>query len=545
MRTNLLGIALLSAAMATSAQGQTLEEVRLAVDSCVGIGEQAKVARANLTRWGNEALPYLRELAGKSEDATLLDLLSPMGHGGAQLVAAVKYVDTPEAVEFLVEILDRKTLIAPHYVLMLIQTSIGNHREQMQSHVRLKQLVFKFAKDGDGMLSDLAREKAAELMADLGWDDGVPLLELLLKDDDLDVRMAAAEAIEILTGQDVELPKPGLSFPATDLSEVLVRVASIDGHHLRGHVVPWFDGRPALVTGSGPFLESTGLDGSVRARENVGLDALDVGTLSLPDRSLRWILLADEANTGFHAEPGFAVCLDWERHELWRFAPARPGIGSMCRLYDESGCTGVAFGVGGDEGVVAFDPDGHELFRVPRTYVTWGLASHPRLPGLWLRCGGILDLYDTRGRKTASNGGWPDVSPFLYASDAVLVPAADGTPAIVAAGNAGHSIPIVARLDAEMHEAWRATVPDRLTALALLDPGDRAPLLAATTGAGDLLIFDLDGVLRQRSELSQIAGSSGARHDVAVYSISAGRLPDGRYGLAVGMLTSTQVYAMP
>jgi hypothetical protein len=106
-------------------------------------------------------------------------------------------------------------------------------------------------------------------------------------------------------------------------------------------------------------------------------------------------------------------------------------------------------------------------------------------------------------------------------------------------------MPVVARLDADMHEAWRATVPDGLTALALLDPGDRAPQFAATTESGDLLVFDLDGVLHQRSALSPSGVSSGARRTVSVYSMSAGRLPDGRYGLAVGMLSFTQLYAMP
>jgi hypothetical protein len=64
MRKGLLSIALLSAAIATPARGQTLDEVQQAVDGCVGLGEQPQAARAKLTGWGNKALPYLRDIAG-------------------------------------------------------------------------------------------------------------------------------------------------------------------------------------------------------------------------------------------------------------------------------------------------------------------------------------------------------------------------------------------------------------------------------------------------------------------------------------------------
>src|SRR5262245_21950144 len=140
MRTVLPVIALVSASLASPTWGQTLEEVRQAVDHCVGLNEEAESAREQLTRWGNAALPFLRELAGKPEDSTLIDRLSPLGYGSVRLVCAIQLVDTPEAVDFLVEILDRKTQVAPHYALTLMRASISKHGEQMRSHVRLKQL---------------------------------------------------------------------------------------------------------------------------------------------------------------------------------------------------------------------------------------------------------------------------------------------------------------------------------------------------------------------------------------------------------------------
>src|SRR5262245_58874845 len=170
MRSQLSWV-LLSMLLVATGRAQELEGVRQAVNRCVGDSAQAAVAREQLTDWGNKALPYLRELAGKPEEATAFARVSPFDDGDRRLVSAVQLVDTPEAVNFLVEMLDRKTRVTPYHVLTMLDSSISAHGPQMRSDVRLKQLVFKFAKDETDPLSDLARMKAADLMAALDWDD--------------------------------------------------------------------------------------------------------------------------------------------------------------------------------------------------------------------------------------------------------------------------------------------------------------------------------------------------------------------------------------
>jgi hypothetical protein len=180
--------------------------------------------------------------------------------------------------------------------------------------------------------------------------------------------------------------------------------------------------------------------------------------------------------------------------------------------------------------------------------VTYELCSHPRLPDTWLHCGGNLTLYDNHGQLVSR--GPQGVARLaaepehLYASHAVLVPAADGTPAIVAAGSGRNSISTIACLDADLRPTWHASVPDRVTGLALVDPGDRPPCLAASTAAGELLVFDLEGTLRQRLPLVSGRQGRGQDPDVIVHSMSAGRLPDGRYGLAVSLSHVTLLYAL-
>ena len=423
-------------------------------------------------------------------------------------------------------------------------TATWKHGDQLRDHLRFQQLVFKFAKDSSGVLSGNTRTDAARIIADLGWEDGEPLLELMLQDDDLRVREAGAQALAQLTGKPVEVRRPDLAFPhAADHEDLVLLASTSRGGELRGRLDTWFDGRPALIMGSGTNLEARDDASSARDILDPGFDVSDYLSLPVQARSPCWVFLASEAHRGSFPEPAFAVCVDAARHELWRYAPVQKGIETMCRLYDAAGCVGIAFGPGGDEGVVAFDPDGHELFRVPHKYVTYGLSSNPQLPDIWLHCGGSLELYDNRGQSS-------DDSPILqnmraarfYASTAVLAADATRQPTIVAAGSGVRSVPTIQCLDADLNVAWTATLPDRVTSLALLEPPGRAALCAATTAGGDLLVFDLDGGLHQR--LAMPHKRPGRNDDVATYSISVGPLSDGGYGLAIGLLSSTLLYAV-
>jgi HEAT repeat len=537
-----LGVLLGSAALAWPAPAQTLAEVQRAAADCVGMDDSAVAARAKLAAWGNRALPFLRELSGNPDGSTEDHLV------GMLAASAVRQVGTPEAVELLVEMLDGKTLVAPYEVLMVMRMMVRTHAQQLQSHVRFQQLVFKFAKKGnEPYLSDMTRKEAADIMAALGWQDGVPLLELMLNDGDQSVRKAAAEALTTLTGHVVDYPKTPLAFPRVAEQEELVFLVSVGNDVLRGRLDIWFDGASALVMSRDSQLRAEGREGYAREVLDPGFRVADFLSLPLADAVPRWILLCDGPDGGFNPQPEFAVCVDRERRELWRYSPSEQQVEAMCRLYGDSGCVGVAFGPGGEEGVVGFDLEGRALFRVPRLDVTCRLGSHPRLPGQWLESGGQLHLYDNQGRSldppSLPSGRRMPSGGYFYATDAVLAPGAQDEAVIIAGGQAHESVPTIVRCDAELNGAWRATLPDRVTSLALLEPPDRPALLAATTAGGDLFVFDMDGRLHQRLDITRGESTIGLR-DVATYSISAGPLPDGGYGLAVGLLSNTLLYEL-
>ncbi len=542
-------IATALALLLAPARAQTLESVRQAVDDYFAEVTAATEARAALKRWGNEALPFLRELAGTPEDVGLVESLMPLRVGDWDLICAIREVDSPEAVELLIEILDGKTAQSAFQALDALDISTHRHADLLRSHLRFQQLVFRIAKTEDRSFATHWRGQAADIIAKLGWTDGEPLLELMLQSDDLRLRKTAAEALEKLTGRKVELVKPAVSFPAEVLAEALVPLDRLSNDDVRGRFEVWFDGRPTLILGSEDRLtpHDAGLD--ALGFESVPLAAQDILSLPVGPRRWRWIVLGSVPGEGWSSDPDFAMCIDSQREELWRYEPARAGIETACRLYGPDGCIGVAFGPGGDEGVVAFTADGQELFRVPRKHVTYELSSHPGLPDLWLHCGGDLTLHDNQGAPLASDSVALNPAAMaaghFYASTAVLARGFDGRARVIGAGSGRSSEPCIRAFDAELQVLWSATVPDRLTALALLDPGDREPLCAATTEAGELFVFDLAGTLRQRLPLGDDGAHFKTGHGTPVYSISAGPLTDdGRYGLAVGLLGVTVVFEL-
>ena len=543
MRALRVAAVLLGTVSAWPAHGQTLEEVRRAVDDYFADDAAEEASHAALQRWGSAAIPFLRELAGKPDDVGLLESLSPVRRGDWDILCAIQKTDAPEATDLLVEILDGKTAISAAQALDTLQMLTGG-KSQLCSHLRFQQLVFKFAKDERGSLARHYRGVAAGIIANCGWEDGEPLLELMLQDEDLSLREDAAKALTKLTGRTVEVSRPHTVFPHAADREELVLIAEVPNDDVRGRFDFWFDGQAALIMDEGLNLEALDRHAAPWARLDPGFDVADLLSLRRQDGTLRWVFLGDVPGEGWSSDPAFAVCVDADRHEIWRYTPPRAGIETMCRLYDASGCIGVAFGPGGEEGVVAFDHDGRELFRVPRRYVTYELSSNPRIPGLWLHCGGNLELYDNRGQAPPDPANLRKLrAGVFYALHAVLAVNPAGEPVIVAAGSSARSVPSIQCLDAEQHLIWSATLSDRPSALALLEPPDRAALLAATTAAGDLLIFDLDGGLHRRLKLAA-AGHRGHGGNVHTYSISAGPLSDGGYGLAVGLLGHTALYAL-
>lgn len=539
MRPIVLTLVLLAAWPPVAAQ--TLSDVRKAVDDYFTGDGTRQPAREALRAWGNDALPLLRQLAGEPASNPLLVRL-PVNLDDFRLVCAVDAIDTPEAIEFLIEILDGKTGVAPHQALDQLASATWKHGALLRNHVRFQQLVFKFALPSAGLFADLSRRDAARTIAALGWQDGVPLLELMLHDKNLRTREAAADALRELTGEDVAVERPPLGFPASDESELLVSAGTLGRSELQARFTTWFDGELALVTRADELLVSVDMAGARRAELDLSerFEVRDV--LALPGAD-RWLLTVREPRTDRWSGQDLAVVVGATRNELWRHVPSERGLHGAAPLFDETRCSGVVLAEGGMSGLRGFDLDGRETFALPGL-AAYGVASHPRLPGVWLHWHGEFMLRDNAGSLIGGPGS--ALGPPAYVTEALLFPDENGRPGVLVASMGFNSVPTIARYDEGRRLVWSATVPADVEGLALLDPDGGPMLAAATLTTGELLVFDMEGTLRQRVSMTADTRLPSSTHSsrVATYSISTGPMPGRRYGLVVGLLERTLLYEL-
>lgn len=355
-------------------------------------------------------------------------------------------------------------------------------------------------------------------------------------------RFVALLIAAVLPGCPRQTPSPEVAVEPPQLlaHEELTFVESIGVGELRARLDTWFDGPPADIR---TFAGSVGIPG-VGEAEGVAsmLTARVSRILALPrsGASPDWLLWS-KAPTGAQGR-GFIMCVDSQCRELWRDVPTLGAIPALCRLYGESGCIGVVFAQEHQDNVVGRALDGRELFRLPASYNTMALASHPRLPDLFVQTNGRISLFDSQGRQvdkphflfSGPTGG------FLYAEEAVLVPGADGRARVVAAGAGKDLTPLVVCCDTRLREDWRVKMPDGISALALLEPAGEALRFAVGTEAGDVFVLDIDGCLIQQISLARDAHASGC----AIRSLYGGPLADGRYGLAANLTDVTLLYAV-
>ncbi|HEX5010954.1 MAG TPA: hypothetical protein VFY71_11185 [Planctomycetota bacterium] len=545
MRNHFIMAMALAMVLAAPAGAQTLDQVRQAVADYFAEGAAAQESHDDLKGWGNAALPFLRDIAGKPDEAGAFNRSAPVRPGDWAILCSIEKIDTPEAIELLIEILDGKTAVSRSEVLCSLLAATYSHTALLRENVRFEQLVFKVAHDDSGTWSSGSRAVAASIMGRMGWEDGGPLLELMLHDDDLSVRKNAAEALSTLIGRHVDVRKPELSFPHATESADLSLLAELPNSDICGRIDTWFDGKAAVILSQGRQLTALAPPGTPARNAGFAMSIDDILSLPRKDGGMRWILLAP-ADRPLMLQDDLAICVDWELSEVWRYVPRDQGIESQCRLYDATGCTGVAFGTAGDEGVVAFDTEGRELFRVPHARVFNELASNPRVPDRWLHCSGQLLVFDNGGHlvRGPATVGQPS-GGFLRATHAVLAQGRDG-PKILAAGSDIRSNPTIVccGLD-DLHEAWRACVPDAITGLAMLEPPTGEQRVVATTEGDQLLVFDLDGGLHQQLLLPPDARDPAIRrYGFPVNPMSAGALPGGSYGLSIGVRANTVVYGM-
>lgn len=534
-------IALLPTGRASAAEPPTLEEVERALREYLpdASGERG---RARIRAWGDAAVPHLAALA---ERPTL---------GGASttpnVCEALRDIDTVASAGVFLKILAGKTKIEGLHALVALAPH-GMHRsflEKLAASPRFKPAVLSLARG-------TFRGWVAELCADQGWRDQLPLLRGMLEDPRLDVREAAAKAIHTLTGERIQVARPALAFPGTRLlPDLLETPHAVPGQGRRNRdpervrALRWLDGAPRLVTAFGSGIESLGDVLELQLRDGfpaepsswplkLEIDDLVVAPTRAGGRQV--VAIASEREDGrFRTKTVVAWSDDGSRR--WRVELAERFLKDLAVLPGPRGPLGIVVGAGGEEGIVALGLDGQRLWQVPRTYTTYRVRTHPRLIGHLLHVGGDAALHRYDG-KTVSEGRELLAKERLFASDGVLFPGPTGRPSVVLAAKRHEGdVPILVRVDASGTRVWEAVLRRPIEALALVEPPGRPRMIVFTTEAGDLWVVDEAGTLLWRRVMP--GGEGDGR--VATYDLDAGEIAEGRFAVLVRLLDASYLYAV-
>ena len=521
------------------AAGPTLDEVSAAVDDYFADDGRADEARAALRGWGDVAIPHLRSIAGEPSGLPDVMPMNPFSAlGDHRLTCALHEIGTEAAVVLLMEIADGKTGVEADNGLSQLQL-LASHKlkDRLGGDAHFKALVLRSTLD-KGPLSGLKRSRAARTIAELGWVDAAEVVEAMVHDPDLGVAEAAAGALFKLTGRTVEVARPALQFPRelgapSPLSKPLdVPRAS----RLRARFGFWRDGRPGLLTARDDFLSLHGPDGLLVERWEAPGPLAAFASFERPDGEGRWIVGLSTERYGDEASA--FQSLDREGAVRWRFEPRQASDAVVAPLYDQEGVIGVALGLGGDDGIVALDDDGQPLWS-HWSPVLYELRSHRLLPGRLLVCAGDLRLVDSGGKALTLNKHAASPTPrglWLYSQHALLFPGRDGQAAIIASGTTVGSHAALVRLDENLAEVWRATVPAQIEGLAMLEPEHGPRLFVAACRTGELYVFDADGSV---FEPIRLADEMQPDDRMAVYAMDAGPFEDGSWGVALALLERT------
>jgi hypothetical protein len=551
-RGALLAAMVLAPAGAAAAQGvtdaPTADEVQKAVDDYLSDDDAAQsAARAHLKQWGDAALPHMRTMAGESSGAASVGLipLNPFSMlDDMHLVFAIDDIGTSAAIDLLLEIADGKTGLNSWLALEQLETGADwKYKDRLKGDAHFKALVLRSTLQR-GPMTSLVRSGAADTIAALEWTDAAEVVEAMTRDSDLSVRESAAKAFFKLTGETVEIERPPLRFPGRrDGPPPLAQLPDPDiaqARRLRAHFGFWRDGQEGLLASDGKTLKLVGPDGQVAESWDVP-DVSAVLSFHTPTGEGRWVV--GTSTSEYSNEDREVVASDFEGEPLWRFErDGSYGSLSMAVLYDERGACGVAL-AGGDQGLHALDDQGREIFR------RWGkgserLATHRGLPGRLLVSSGDMQLLDAKGQPTTMNKmgmSFTPRGPMFLSDDAYLFPDAQGSAAIVAAGNWIDFLPVIVRLDAELAEVWRASVPADIGGLVMLEREGTPRLFVAACETGELYVFDENGAA---FEPIRWAPPLEPDDHLFVDHMDAGPFDDGSWGVAIAMIGRTVLFRL-
>ena len=499
------------------------EEVRRAVDAPYDAPMESPPL-------GNEAIEHLRTMA-----ESLQGQIDPHS-----ILLALREIGTQEAAEFYVEILAGSTRISSDAAIVELPswTRPGN-RGRLDRVANFQETVLACMQSE----SALARRVVAIAIADYEWHPAIPDLRTMLEDEDLGVRDQAASSLRELTGEVIDVVRPPVVFPRTELlsgllSEPIVIPSPERG--LEGHAhffLRWFDGTDVLVQVRD--LAASALDADLVPLASIALPGHPERILSVPLRGHPRVLVLHGKNE--HRTSSRVALFLGAGDDGTELAISDDGSGfeRVCVLKTLDDRLALLLSPGGSTGIVALALDGQALWDVPRQFVIYDVSTHDELPGWFLVVGGRQDLFQLRasGAPRRVTRGTPD----LYASSGLLFPTDDQRPNMILAGTRpGSDTESVMRVSQDGRPTWRADLPSNVEAFRLLEPPGKKRVVAALSSRGDVLLFDLKGTLLYETRLpvDPVFGPP------LVEGLEAGPLSDGHWALSVDSSSKAFLYRL-
>jgi hypothetical protein len=502
----------------------TYSLMRTAVENYFGNDTVSTLSRRELRTWGDEALPYLRKMAMEPE----------ITKGKAwDLVCSINELATQKATDLLVDIIAGETRVAPEDAIGVFSVQVKNNRDYLRTNAKFKTAIFKLALPKKDWF---VRLETAEIMAQMDWKGGLPLLRSMLKDSNLSLREAAAKAIGKLSGEEIIVDHPKTVFPKLSMDAGLVHlIGKLQKNGWMTSSVSfdrWFDKTRGLLWWSGNSVVLYG--DTLTTITSLKTSKMSHDFLMVPYKKKAFQLISlvsDECKP--NAE--YAVSLDFEGKELWRYRPRRAGIDAMAPLYNKKGeVNGVIFGPGGEDGIAAVDLNGNLLWNVKQQYVLYEIKTDRSIPTRIVTCGGSINIYSETGKQM---GATPAKSSAIYVNSVEIFPDERGKLAIVAAGTADDQTPLIIRYNDTLKPVWKATLSHSVSGMAMVTPSGKERYFITVTSDGELLIFDQDGTLKFQDKLP---GSKG--NDNPLYGIKAGLLGNSHYAFSIGTLSGILIY---
>jgi len=290
-----------------------------------------------------------------------------------------------------------------------------------------------------------------------------------------------------------------LQFPAEDRASVLSEARPLGSRGMFHGVGTWFARGPALLEGGDDRCRAISAEFMTLGEIPITYDCKDIVDLGEDAQILVALIAETPAPFG-----QVAVGLSSDGQERWRFTPSESvSLEPAAPLYDEEGLYGVAFGPGGDEGIVAVDLDGKRLWQIPEKYVIYGLSSHRSLPGKLYVFGGDWIAFEHDREGVRAPGGGEQAadrqrslfSGYLWCRDGVAFPGSDGSADIIVVGKSIRGAPRLSRYDEQGKEVWQAVLSEQAKTVVLVGTRRGRSVFAIALEDRTIVVFDEDGTL--------------------------------------------------